>query len=62
MDQYGSDFITIVDDGGREYELTGKNGRRIDSEEMNRIFSLLIQHSRYAYQEEIRSRCRLMIS
>ena len=21
MDQYGSDFITIVDDGGREYEL-----------------------------------------
>ena len=40
--------------GGREYELTGKNGRRIDSEEMNRIFSLLIQHSRYAYQEEIR--------
>lgn len=40
--------------GGREYELAQRNGRSLDSEELNRIFSLLIQHSRYAYQEEIR--------
>ena len=24
-DQYGSDFITIVDEDGAEYELSGKN-------------------------------------
>ncbi len=41
--------------GGREYEISRRNEPTVTRGEMEKIFSLLMDHSNYAYQEEIKS-------
>lgn len=41
--------------GGREYEISRRNELTVTRGEMEKIFSLLMDHSNYAYQEEIKS-------
>ena len=39
--------------GGKEYEMYRSDNQRLTPEEMEKIFSLLVHHSAYSYQEDI---------
>ncbi len=41
--------------GGKEYEMYRSDNQELTSEEMEKIFNLLVHHSAYSYQEEIRN-------
>lgn len=43
----------IIYANGREYELEGPNGKRIDREMMASMLNALLNHSAYAYQDEL---------
>lgn len=45
----------IVYSGGREYEVARMGSMIVAKEEIEKIFSLLMHHSTYSYQDEIRS-------
>lgn len=45
----------VVYSGGREYELARRDTPILTRDEIGMIFSLLMDHSDYAYQEQIRS-------
>lgn len=45
----------IAYSGGREYEISRRNEPVVTQREMEKIFSLLMDHSNYAYQDEIKS-------
>ena len=40
--------------GGKEYEVARRNENQISYDELQKIFNLLMHHSAYSYQEEIR--------
>ncbi|MBR0596641.1 stage III sporulation protein AA [Sinanaerobacter chloroacetimidivorans] len=39
--------------GGREYELQSRIGKKMDKETLNMVFNTILNHSAYAYQEEL---------
>ena len=41
--------------GGREYEMYRRDNQNLSAEEMDKIFNLLVHHSAYSYQEDIRN-------
>ena len=41
--------------GGREYEMYRRDNQNLSPEELEKIFRLLVHHSVYSYQEDIRS-------
>lgn len=41
--------------GGKEYEMYRSDNQKLTPEEMEKIFSLLVHHSAYSYQEDIRN-------
>lgn len=41
--------------GGKEYEMYRRDHQNVSAEEMDKIFNLLVHHSAYSYQEDIRS-------
>ncbi len=45
----------VVYSGGREYEIARRDAPVMRSDEIGMIFSLLMDHSDYAYQDQIRS-------
>ena len=45
----------IVYSGGREYEIAGRGSYAMSRDGIGMIFSLLMEHSDYAYQDQIRS-------
>lgn len=47
----GQNIIIFAD--GSEYELEGRNGRKMDKEMLHSLFNSILNHSAYAYQEEL---------
>ncbi|MGI6727809.1 MAG: stage III sporulation protein AA [Anaerovoracaceae bacterium] len=43
----------VLSSNGKEYQLIGEKTCKIDNSEMNNIFNSLLNHSAYAYQEEL---------